>query len=778
LINDGTGNLVEEDFFDFITVPPSDNSGNYGSVYTDFDMDGDLDFYIAKCRQGVNNPGDPRRINVLFVNDGFGNYVQDAANYGLASGRQTWTADFGDIDNDGDLDCFMTQHDVICELFENIDNDTFINITPSSGLNIGGVPLQGLFRDFDNDGFQDILVSGDRQDYYRNNGDKTFTKVDPFGGVIFGTFALGDLNNDGFTDVYASRVIPFNNPDPNNEDILFLNQKNDNHYLGLTLTETVGNPSAIGAMAILYGPLGIQIREVRGGEQYGVSSGHSMIFGLGQEPAYDSLVIRWADGTRENYGQLEADKTWSIRRGGCKKLPLQLLEPLRVLCEDDTITVRIDSPLPLIEWSDGSTADSLDISREGIYYATLMDTDGCPVKTTPLEVGLNPDTIKPVIFYENNTKLCGGDAVLLSLPAGQSYLWSTGETSQTIYGTATGDYFAVVQGYCSWLESDTITLNFLVPEVPVTTNDTFELGESPVLTATGSNVEWYGDPIGLHFLGSGNSYQLNTPTDTVTIYARNFETLPGEDFQVGPAAHEGLTKYNAAFVNGGLLFEVYEPIILHQLSVSTDSSGTRSIDINNGVDFFYELYVDIEPGTTVVDLELALEPGAYTITTNTDNNLQVFGVNSPYLWRTADLVNFPLEVPGVMSITTSTFGDDFYYYFYDWKISTQDKTCYSAFVPATAVLDMEVATNDPAETTQSILITPNPTTGGAFLKLKSAGDCKVEIFQMDGTRMDVNLTYLSNEHSIDLDLSGYPSGVYLVRVVQHGKLFTQKVLKL
>ena len=57
--------------------------------------------------------------------------------------------------------------------------------------------MQGMLRDFDNDGFQDILVSGDRLDYYHNNGDKTFTKTTPFGNVVFGSFALGDLNRDG-----------------------------------------------------------------------------------------------------------------------------------------------------------------------------------------------------------------------------------------------------------------------------------------------------------------------------------------------------------------------------------------------------------------------------------------------------------------------------------------------------------------------------------------------------------------------------------------------------
>ncbi|MEO6132772.1 MAG: VCBS repeat-containing protein, partial [Saprospiraceae bacterium] len=280
-LNDGTGNLVVQPLFNFVTVPPSDNSGNYGCLYTDFDSDGDLDFYIAKCRQGVTNPNDPRRIDLLFVNDGLNNYTQSAATYGLADKHQTWTADFGDIDNDGDLDLFKTEHDVISALFENIDNDTFIDITPTSGLNVVGIPLQGMIRDFDNDGWQDILVSGDIVQFWHNNRDHTFTKQPLFDNTIFGTFALGDLNHDGFTDVYASSVQPFNNPNQSKDDILYLGVKNANHFLSLDLIQNEGNPYAIGAMAIMYSDLGIQVREVRGGEQYGVSNSYNMIFGLG-----------------------------------------------------------------------------------------------------------------------------------------------------------------------------------------------------------------------------------------------------------------------------------------------------------------------------------------------------------------------------------------------------------------------------------------------------------------------------------------------------------------
>jgi len=48
------------------TTPLSDNSGNYGTTWTDYDNDGDLDLYLSKCRGGVSSPTDPRRVNQLF----------------------------------------------------------------------------------------------------------------------------------------------------------------------------------------------------------------------------------------------------------------------------------------------------------------------------------------------------------------------------------------------------------------------------------------------------------------------------------------------------------------------------------------------------------------------------------------------------------------------------------------------------------------------------------------------------------------------------------------
>ncbi len=771
MINDGTGNLVKQDFFNFVTIPASDNSGNYGSVYTDFDMDGDNDFYIAKCRQGVNNPNDPRRINALWVNDGANNYTQDAANYGLASGNQTWTADFGDMDNDGDLDVFMTQHNTVSELFENINNDTFINITLASGLNIGGVPLQGMFRDFDNDGFQDILVSGDRLDYYHNDGDKTFTKLDPFAGEIFGTYALGDLNNDGFTDIYASTVIPFNNPDFQKQDILFMNDGNDNHFLGLNLMD-VNKRTAIGAIASLYGSWGIQVRDVKAGEQYGVSNSHSMIFGLGEETTYDSLVVRWADGSRETYTDLDVDQTWRIDQQGCQNVKVKLFDELVALCDDDSLVLNADTH-QVLQWSTGETTDAIVVKEAGIYFLTFLNDDNCLTISLPVEVIKDPDSIRPVIVYEGNTLLCNGEIVELSVAPSSGYLWSTGSDEQTIEVTGPGEYFVLVNGYCKTQSSDTLVLEYLIPDVPVTQQDTFSEGEAALLTALGDSIVWY--DVDGNQIATGSELVINDLTTSTTFFAHNFSPIPGQTYHVGPADQAGNTKYNASFVNGGLLFDVLQPIILEQLTVFTDSAGARIIEIS-GSTFFFEYQVDLLPGETQVPLQVEIPVGTYTISTNSDLNNLVFGDASPILWRSSDGVNYPYDISGVVSITNSTFGEDFYYYFYDWVVSTADQYCSSDPVAVTAFLDIEVATNNPNED-HSILISPNPTDGVTQLTITSAYSSEIIVSSVDGVVLQQNKVDAGTS-SMTIDLSVYPAGTYILQAVRNEQTITRRIIKL
>lgn len=288
---------------------PSDNSGNYGSIWTDYDNDGDQDLYLSKCRLGVTDNMDGRRLNLLFQNDGNGNYTDVAQAAGLRPLAQSWAANFEDIDNDGDLDCFVLNHDIISTLYENNGNGTFTDITSSSGIvteltNLG-TSIQVMMEDFDNDSYIDMLVTvttGSLNHYlFKNNGDKTFTAVaNPFptGGLVIQSGATGDLNNDGLIDVIAGFAGGFNSPS-SNPDILFLNNGDGNNYnwSEIRLQGGPSNRNGIGARIELhYGTGLMQIREVRSGESYGTMNSLLTHFGLGTETAITKIVVKWPSG--------------------------------------------------------------------------------------------------------------------------------------------------------------------------------------------------------------------------------------------------------------------------------------------------------------------------------------------------------------------------------------------------------------------------------------------------------------------------------------------------
>ncbi|HQW86428.1 MAG TPA: CRTAC1 family protein [Flavobacteriales bacterium] len=319
-INDGSGNLLyDATFIDWTTTPASDMSGNYASVFTDFDDDGDIDLHISHCRQGVNSPTDPRRWDRLFVNDGNNNYSDLAATYGLQNREQVWTTDFGDYDNDGDLDAFSTTHSTTLMLFENDGANNFVNVTAGSGLqNYTGFFLQGLFRDLDNDGWLDIMT-GSADYYFKGNGDGTFTEVPSMfpAGKNMLSFAFGDLNEDGFTDVYASYGDAYVDGDPSFPDRLWMNTPNGNHWLDIDLVGVQSNKEAIGAKVKIWGPWGIQVREVRSGESYGVVNSTTLHFGLGAITEVDSLVVQWPSGQVDSYTDIDADQTITLLEGTC-----------------------------------------------------------------------------------------------------------------------------------------------------------------------------------------------------------------------------------------------------------------------------------------------------------------------------------------------------------------------------------------------------------------------------------------------------------------------------
>lgn len=322
-LGDGQGGLVDDNL---ATIPTDlngggeDDSGNYGSVFTDIDNDGDIDLYIAKCRQGVTDSMDSRRINQLWISDGNGTWTEEAASWGIASGEQSWIADFGDIDNDGDMDLLMGQHTgEPVEIYINNGNGTFSDITASTGLagTFSAQVIQGIFEDLDNDGYIDIFITGVNTYLLAiNNGNNTFDiSAQPTLGCEVNSFAFGDLNDDGFIDMYATPH-GYGSWNPSTDDSLYFNNGNGNNYITFTLNGTVSNPDAVGSRVSIYGPWGVQLREVRSGQSYGIQNSLNCHFGLGTETTVDSVVIDWPSGITESYYNVPGNTVHTYTEGG------------------------------------------------------------------------------------------------------------------------------------------------------------------------------------------------------------------------------------------------------------------------------------------------------------------------------------------------------------------------------------------------------------------------------------------------------------------------------
>jgi len=716
-MNDGAGVLLPatNNVINFY-LPGSDNSGNYGSTYIDFDNDGDLDLYIAKCRQGVSNPADPRRIDVLFVNNGDGTYTERAAEFGVANRWQTWTASFGDIDNDGDLDLMATNHDYMSQIFENDGSGHYTDITGSTLFNISGItPIESVMEDFDNDGFIDILVSGSASILWKNNGNKTFTATWYQG---MASFAIGDLNRDGRIDVYGSYAQLYTTPGFQ-DDVLWMNASAPaNNYLTVELNGVISNPGAIGARATLYGDWGKQIREVRSGESYGTVNSSMLHFGLGTATEIDSLVIHWPSGISETVIAPLVDQFIKITENECISLQFAMQTiGETTICEGEPVIISTSisaTELYNYLWSNGDTTASITITSPGEYNVSVSEAgNNCTTISNTVIIGAFPDET-PQITVSGELNFCGGETVILSGPDSlSSWLWSNGDTTQTILVSESGAYSLSVVGVCHEYTSGEIVVNVTTPELPVADDIIITQPGTAILNAAGSDIVWFDQPVAVTIVATGNSFETPEVTTTATFYAASTITTGGEDFSGGLVNHSGSDYSADPNSNAKMQFDVAENCTLKSVTVMTDTPGNRKIELRNPAgDLINSVTVNIIDSMEVV-LDFPLFPGTdYTLGTDGSINLLIPGVNAlgPRLKRNnaGTGVAYPYPVGDLLSITggfTGAVVTDFYFYFYNWKIENESGICYSDLVPVTVTVD------DPTgitALTSDIKVFPNP----------------------------------------------------------------------
>lgn len=291
-MNDSTGTLT----FHQGGISDHPQGGNYGSVWVDYDNDGDPDLFIAKCRGG----GSTARINEMFRNDGNGVFTSVSTAANMADSVQTWSAAFADYDGDGYMDALVgasSAVDGMTKLMHNNGNGTFSDITAGSGWDIDtSLNIEYLTYDFDNDGHPDVIGGGNK--IMINNGNGTFSPM-PCG---FVPGPSGDFNNDGFIDVLNGTSIYYATP-------------NGNHWTKMTLQGIQSNANGIGGRVEIYGSWGKQIRDVRSGEGFKYMHSLNVHFGLGTATTIDSIHIKWPSGTVDYLFNAPIDSSLHIIEG-------------------------------------------------------------------------------------------------------------------------------------------------------------------------------------------------------------------------------------------------------------------------------------------------------------------------------------------------------------------------------------------------------------------------------------------------------------------------------
>ncbi len=781
-INNGSGDLSymtgDLPFSKFTGV--ENNSGNYGNVWSDVNGDGLMDYYIAKCRQGVTDPTDERRINQLWINNGDGTFTEDAARFNLDVGLLSWTTEFQDMDNDGDMDCLITNHDGPVQLFENINNESFVDITATSGINIIGIPIQAVMRDFDNDGFVDVFVTGNEGWLYANNGDNTFTRLQTSVSGLRGnenSFAVGDLNHDGFVDMIAGYGSGFNGPSPYTDDILWINNTNDNHWLAVELEGSVSNRGGVGARIELYGSWGMMVREVRAGESYGISHSLTQHFGIGDATSIDSIVVRWPSGEVDSYDSVSPDQFVKLREGNCITPPTNInIQGSTVFCTGEEVTLSAPAGFQYL-WSTGATSQSITVSTSGVYNVEVRDGSDCSSTSVNVEVVVDPDESFELL-PEGSLSVCEGDAVVIGNSLGEVVNWSTGVVSEELIVTASSTISAFAEGTCGQIESNAIEVDIIPnPDEPSDLEFIFTGSEEVTVSATGTGISWYGDDNGNQFLGSGNQIVLDNIVGNTTVYAQSSSAEIGGIISGGEADHTGSSEFNSDGFNGIMLFYANDPLILRTVTVDTDTEGERIIELRDDYgNVLQSMTVNLPVGKSKVTLNFEVEEeGSYNLSTNTSQNFMSFGHESPRLKRSATdfgaILDYPYNIGNLLSIVNSNFGDGFYYYFYDWEVTENEKGCTSDLVP----LDIFISSVSNLEDNNAISLQPNPSEGLFTLQYSEVNAFNIRVLTLAGKEL-LQAENLTAEY--DIDLSGYSSGVYILRMEIGEDVYFSKLVKI
>ena len=266
----------------------------FGDLYND----GRPDVYVTNIsRRGYLFQGNNLRRNLIAENGRMINIAEGE----IADAGWAWGAQFGDLNNDGFQDLFVTNGFVSADPEEDYwyemsrvamgNNNIFQDVknwAPMGNQSLSGYERSRLYLNDGTGRFYDVAESAGVQDRYDGRG-----------------VALADLFNRGVLDVVVANQ--------NGPLILYRNEiEGENTWISFELRGVRSNTSAIGAEVRVYWDDRQQVQIVTAGAGFAAQSQRRRHFGLGAATAIERVEIRWPSGEVQTLVDPELNRHHSI----------------------------------------------------------------------------------------------------------------------------------------------------------------------------------------------------------------------------------------------------------------------------------------------------------------------------------------------------------------------------------------------------------------------------------------------------------------------------------
>ena len=259
-------------------------------------------------------------------------------------------------------------------------------------------------------------------------------------------------------------------------------------------------------------------------------------------------------------------------------------------------------------WSTNATTSTITVATTGNYSVTVTDANGCSSVSAPISV--NVSSAPAPTITATSTQACSGDVVTVSASTSDSYLWSTGETTQNIQVSNTAAVFVTVTNAnaCNGV-GQSATTNITFTATPTAAGAFSTAGNIVTFTNTSTGATSYswdfGDFTNSSATAPAHAYAANG-TYTVVLTAINGNCTSTTSFEI--SIEVSLEETNQ------IQFEVYPNPASEQVLVAFENNSNGILNILDATGRLVYTQTFNEVGSVLLPVNVSmLSSGSYTL---------------------------------------------------------------------------------------------------------------------------------------------------------------------